>query len=184
MPKKAKLEYDSTNESKTEEVKQPEPYVFSKEKTKATTEKKSEDFSSIEPVVEIPVKKEKKPRTQKQIDATNRMREALAKRKEQAMRIKEETKLQREMMDKEIKKKINKLKERESIDKKVNKRVSEKVKEELYKKLKEEVPSDDEETESEYESSESEIEPVPVYKSKPKRESKPIEKSTNTVFFV
>jgi hypothetical protein len=165
MPRaKPKLEYDSTNESKTEEIKQPDP-------------------EPVAAIAEIPVKKEKKPRTQKQIEATNKMREALAKRKEQAMRIKEETKLQREMMDKEIKKKISKLKEKEHIEKKVNKRISEKVKEELYKKLKEEVPSDDD-GETDYESSESEIEPTPVYNTKPKRERKPTETITNTISFV
>ena len=111
------------------------------------------------------------------------MLEALSKRKELALRVKEETKLQREMMDVEIKKKLTKLKEKEKVEKKVNKRIKEKVNEELYKKLKDEVPSD-----SESDSDESLTSQIsdhkPTRTKHVKSEKEPKSTVTNTITFV
>lgn len=67
------------------------------------------------------VTKEKKPRSQKQIDTTNKMREALKQRREHDLRIKEQVRLEQEEMNKKIKKQIHKSKVKDEVKKQLKK---------------------------------------------------------------
>ena len=81
---------------------------------------------------EDPEPKKKKERTQNQINATNKMREALKARREANLKIKETVKLEHEELNKKIKKKLHKTR----------------INEEVQKKLKEIVESESDELES------------------------------------
>jgi hypothetical protein len=90
--------------------------------------------------------KEKKPRSQKQIDACNKMREALQSRKDDKIRLKEQTRLEHEAMQIEIARKLDKLKKKEKVNKKVDKRADEKVNQKIQQKLNELVSESDSES--------------------------------------
>ena len=91
--------------------------------------------------------KKKKERTQNQINATNKMREALKARREANLKIKETVKLEHEELNKKIKKKLHKTR----------------INEEVQKKLKEIIESESDESE-ETESSVEEAEEVVINK--------------------
>ena len=134
MVKKSKMEYNSSDESVIEEV------IVARE-PELTTEPQV-----VNPLVITT--KEKKPRTQKQIDATLRMRDNLKAKQLETIKIKEQTKLEHDTLMDAVKEKLIKSKEK----KKVNKRVDEQIEIELEKKLKEFVDNDsssDEESEEE-----------------------------------
>jgi hypothetical protein len=101
-------------------------------------EKNSDNEIEVEPIQDEPVAiKEKKPRSQKQIDACINMRKALQSRKDDKLRLKEETRLEHEAMQLEIARKLDKLKKKEKISKKVDKKAEKKVNEKLQQKLNE-----------------------------------------------
>jgi hypothetical protein len=91
----------------------------------------------------IPIKKA---RSQKQIDACIKMREALQSRKDDKIRLKEETRLEHEAMQIEIARKLDKLKKKEKISKKVDKRAEAKANEKIQQKLNELVSDSDSES--------------------------------------
>jgi hypothetical protein len=100
-------------------------------KIKIQYESESEDEKLIEEeiqeIVEVPtVINEKKPRTQKQIDATNNMRKALLQRREKEILLKQ-AKLEHEELQNKVKEKIIKEKTKEKSNKKINKKVNQKV---------------------------------------------------------
>ena len=116
--------------------------------------------TQIETVVdEVKQEVKKKERSQNQIDATNKMREALRLRRESNLKIKETAKLEHEELNKKIKKKLHK----------------NKINEEVQKKLKEIVQSSSEES-SEEESEEEIVVKKHKAKSLPPRSAPPTPK--------
>ena len=71
-----------------------------------------------EPPKEVVVK-EKKPRSERQIEVTNRMREQLKMRRENDIKIKQQAKLEYEQQQKDLKKKIKKLTLKGEVEKKI-----------------------------------------------------------------
>ena len=112
--------------------KEPEIETPSNNKNK----EKSEEIKKVDLIKkgqnEEPEIKKKKERTQNQINATNKMREALKARREANLKIKETVKLEHEELNKKIKKKLHKTR----------------INEEVQKKLKEIVESESDESES------------------------------------
>jgi len=99
-----KLEYDSNNEDKVQETIEPEIVKPIKKK------KNDEDKEQV---------KERKPRSAKQIEVTNKMRDALKHRQLENQRIKELAKLEHEELKTKIKKKLHKNKVKEEVEKKI-----------------------------------------------------------------
>jgi len=144
------LEYNSDHEPKNEstvktktlkdKIKPPytpkEPEFETPPNNKNGEIKKTDLIKKEERENEKPEPKKKKVRTQNQIDATNKMREALKARRDANLKIKETVKLEHEELNKKIKKKLHK----------------NRINEEVQKKLKEIVQS---ESEGEQESDES-----------------------------
>ena len=109
---------------------------------------------------EVKQEVKKKERSQNQIDATNKMREALRLRRESNLKIKETAKLEHEELNKKIKKKLHK----------------NKINEEVQKKLKEIVQSSSEEESDEEESEEEIVVKKHKAKSLPPRSAPPTPK--------
>jgi hypothetical protein len=101
------------------------------------------------PVVEKPVKP-KKPRTQAQIDTTNKMREALKAKRSEDVVLRAKAKLEHEELKKHIKKKL----------------FSERVKDKVQKKIKE-ITEATYESDSESSSSEEYVKPIKTKKELP-----------------
>jgi len=84
--------------------------------------KVKEVYDDIAPPVVKEVKKaEKKPRSDAQIEATNRMREQLKVRRENDIKLKTQAKLEYEERQRELKKKIQKLTLKDKVEKTIKK---------------------------------------------------------------
>jgi len=75
-----------------------------KEQKQEIKEEIKPEIQEIQPEIKEIIKpKEKKPRTQKQIENTNKMREALKLKREQELKIKEQVRLEHEELKNKIK---------------------------------------------------------------------------------
>jgi hypothetical protein len=109
------------------------------------------------------------------------MRKALQSRKDDKLRLKEETRLEHEAMQLEIARKLDKLKKKEKISKKVDKKADKKVNEKLQQKLNELV-SESESDESSVSSEEIVIKKK-ITKKEPVREVETIDNNRIKVNF-
>ena len=120
MPK-AKLEYESEDDptsSKKIDDEQPTPLKIN---VKVANDVITESTPTAQDVKPTKPLKEKKPRSQAQIDTTNRMREMLKKKREQDVILREQARLEHEEFKKKVKKKL--------FSERVKDKVKEKIKE-------------------------------------------------------
>ena len=164
------LEYNSDHESKPEKTKPLKDKIKLPTIVKETeietppnnkNREKSEEIKKVDLIKkgqneESEIKK-KKERTQNQINATNKMREALKARREANLKIKETVTLEHEELNKKIKKKLHKTR----------------INEEVQKKLKEIVESESDEVESSDDTEEEIIVKKTKTKSIPQEKLKP-----------